>query len=115
MAAAPPEGGGPPPPPPPAANAPPTAALALYQDGGHGPLTVSVDGGASEDPEGGALTYRWNFGDQHQAQGVAASHTYPEQGTYVLSLTVADLQGASNTINQNVSVKREELVCNAEN
>ena len=92
-------------------NAPPTAQFDLYQDGGHGPLTLSVDGGSSRDPEGGALTYQWDFGDRTQASGVAASHTYAEPGAFTITLTVTDSSGDSNQTAQQLTVDIEELVC----
>ena len=98
-------------PPVPVTNAPPSARIDLHQDGGHGPLTVSVDGGFSQDPEGTALTYQWNFGDRSQANGVAASHTYTEPGSFTITLTVTDSGGASSLTAQSVDVDVEELVC----
>ena len=102
-------GGGPRP--TPVVNEPPSADFDLYQDGGHGPLTVSMDAGSSRDPEGGVLAYEWDFGNRRMASGVAASHTYAETGTYTISLTVTDPAGASSQTSQRVTVDVEELVC----
>ncbi len=97
--------------PPPATNAPPSARFDLYRDGGHGPLTMSVDGGSSQDPASGALVYQWDFGDRTQASGVAASHTYTEPGSFMIALMVTDSGGASGRTAQSVTVDVEELVC----
>lgn len=97
----------------PAANALPSAQFDLYQDDGHGPMTVSVYGGPSGDPEGDPLTYRWDFGDRTQASGVAASHTYAEPGAYTITLTVTDSVGGSGQTGERVTVEDEELVCDS--
>ena len=91
--------------------APPSARFDIYRDGGHGPLTMSVDGGSSQDPASGALVYQWDFGDRTQASGVAASHTYTEPGSFMIALTVTDSGGASGRTAQSVTVDVEELVC----
>ncbi len=92
-------------------NPPPSASFDLHQHGGHGPLTVSVDAGASRDPEGGKLEYDWDFGDRYEAVGVAASHTYGEAGTFTIRLTVTDERGANAATDRSVTVEVEDLVC----
>ena len=52
------------------------------------PLTL--DGGASVDPDGDALTYHWDFGDETEGTGAAPVHTYGYRGTYGVTLTVSD-------------------------
>ena len=50
----------------------------------------------AEDPEGGDLTYRWEFGDGPGSQlGAEASHTYLTAGTFTATVTVTDEGGAS--------------------
>ncbi len=50
------------------------------------------------DPEGGALTYDWNWGDG-TAHGTTAtpSHTFTSGGDKTVTLTVTDPQGATGT------------------
>ncbi len=55
---------------------------------GPGPLTVQFDGGASSDPDGGAITYHWDFGDGNTATGVTAEHTFSAAGAAPISFTV---------------------------
>jgi PKD repeat protein len=67
-------------------------------------LTVSVDGSGSVDPDGAIASYVWDFGDGQSGAGVTASHAYPGAGTYTLSLTVTDDDGASAQTTQQVVV-----------
>jgi subtilisin family serine protease/PKD repeat protein len=52
------------------------------------PLTFN--GSGSSDPDGDALTYRWDFGDGATGTGASPVHTYQAKGTYTVSLVVND-------------------------
>ncbi len=67
-------------------------------------LGVSVNGGASSDPDGSVASYAWSFGDGGAATGATASHTYATAGTYSVTLTVTDNQGATNAVTKSVTV-----------
>ncbi|MCA9407474.1 MAG: PKD domain-containing protein [Candidatus Omnitrophica bacterium] len=64
-------------------------------------LTCCVDklsefnGSASSDPDGDALTYKWDFGDGNVKIGAITQYTYKESGSYNVFLTVDDNQGTS--------------------
>jgi hypothetical protein len=53
---------------------------------------VTFDGSASNDPEGGSLTYSWDFGDSSTGTGVRPSHVYRYVGTFPVTLIVNDGQ-----------------------
>jgi PKD repeat protein len=85
-------------------NLPPVANITTTGLAGKVPFTVSVDAASSTDPDGSIVSYEWNFGDGDQASTPAASHTYQVVGTYVLTLTVTDNNGAVDTDSTIVSV-----------
>ena len=76
-------------------NAPPVPEAGPDQDafcgGAHD--IVFFDGTKSRDPDGGALTYLWDFGDKTNATGAKVSHTYTQPGTYTVRLRVRDSSG----------------------
>ncbi len=86
--------------PPPPANAAPTAAFTTAVTG----LSLGVDGRASSDSDGTVASHRWEFGDGATAQGATATHTYAAPGTYPVTLTVTDDDGATHVAVQQVTV-----------
>ncbi|MEP1740087.1 MAG: S8 family serine peptidase [Kangiellaceae bacterium] len=67
-------------------------------------LACSFDGTGSSDSDGTVVSYSWDFGDGNSATTATASNTYAANGTYTVSLTVTDNEGASNTSSQSVTV-----------
>jgi len=55
--------------------------------------TIAFDAGRSSDPDGDALTYRWDFGDGTAGEGAAAPHRYAAPGQFPVTVTVDDASG----------------------
>jgi uncharacterized repeat protein (TIGR01451 family) len=81
------------------ANSPPAAVIAASPANGPAPLNVSFSGNASSDPDGGSLSYAWDFTSDgtFDATGVTTSHAYTTPGSYTAVLKVTDSQGAIDT------------------
>ena len=82
------------------ANVAPVAAFTPACTG----LDCTFDGSGSTDPDGSIASYAWSFGDGGTASAAAPAHTYTTAGTYTVSLTVTDNNGATNTKTTNVAV-----------
>jgi PKD repeat protein len=54
---------------------------------------VLLDGSASRDPDGTALTHTWQIGDGASEIGERVRHTFTTAGDYPVTLTVADTSG----------------------
>ena len=74
-------------------NLPPVAFMDAIPKSGVPPLEVWFSAAGTQDPEGGALDYRWLFGDGTSASGISALHVYTELGTMPAQLTVTDDHG----------------------
>jgi PKD repeat protein len=86
---------------PPANEIPVAAFTATASD-----LTAELDATASADADGDLASYVWDFGDGATDSGTEAvvSHTYPAAGTYTVTLTVTDDDGAVATATERVTV-----------
>ena len=81
-------------------NTPPTAAFSFTCTD----LACAFDASGSSDADGSVVAYAWNFGNGTTGTGRNASLTYAAAGSYTVSLTVTDDQGASASVAQTVQV-----------
>jgi PKD repeat protein len=86
--------------PPPAANVAPVAAFTSSVSG----LQASVNGSGSSDADGTIASYAWAFGDGVTASGATATHAYAAAGSYPVTLTVTDDDGATGVRTSSVTV-----------
>ena len=62
-------------------------------------------GTGSSDPDGEIVSWNWKFGNGVSATGSEVSHEYAAAGTYTITLTVKDDDGASDTRSFTTSVQ----------
>ncbi|MCU0263746.1 MAG: PKD domain-containing protein [Candidatus Nanopelagicales bacterium] len=92
---------------PPPVNQDPVARFTSTTSG----LSVTVDGSTSSDVDGTITGYSWSFGDGATATGAQPpAHAYAEAGTYTVSLTVTDDDGATNATSAEVTVTSDPPV-----
>jgi len=51
------------------------------------------------------VSYEWNFGDGTTGTGVIVNHAYNQEGTYNVTLTITDEEGANDTATIPVTVE----------
>lgn len=100
-----------------AVNLPPVVVATQSVQFGPGPLSVQFTGSGSSDPENGALTYSWNFGDgSPNSSSPDPTHVFtalPGIPTlFTVTLTVTDNQGQSVQRTLSVSVNNTPPVVN---
>lgn len=70
-------------------------------------LTCQFDASQSIDTDGTISQYTWVFSSNEQANTELVSHTFSQEGTYSVSLTVVDNNGGEHIISQEVTVSNE--------
>jgi glucose/arabinose dehydrogenase len=88
----------------PAGNQAPIARASANRTSGIAPLAVTFSSAGSSDPEGGALSFAWNFGDGTTGTGASPSHTYTTNGQRTVTLTVTDPAGRTGSTNLVITV-----------
>jgi PKD repeat protein len=85
-------------------NVTPTANVAATPSTGSAPLLVQLSSAGSVDPDGAISSYAWNFGNGQTSTSPNPSAVYNTPGTYSVSLTVTDNDGASAVKSTTVTV-----------
>lgn len=84
----------------PVANQAPNASFTFNTND----LAASFNDGSS-DSDGSLVAWSWNFGDGTTSGAQNPNHTYAADGTYTVTLTVTDNDGAVDTFSAQVSVQ----------
>jgi hypothetical protein len=86
------------------ANRPPSAKLSVTPSSGTTPATVTANASASSDPDGYIANTTIDFGDGTVVTGATATHIYGKPGTYVVTSSVTDNDGATSKATASVSM-----------
>jgi PKD repeat protein len=84
-------------------GAPSIASVSSSSSQGLQAATSFTFNAQATDPDGDALTYSWDFGDQSTSSAAAPAHVYQQSGAYTVKLSVSDgKDSATNQIAVNV-------------
>ncbi len=64
---------------------------------------------SSSDPDGSVVSWAWDFGEGSTSTAQHPANTYISGGTYTVTLTVTDNEGATGIISQDVTVAKPEV------
>jgi len=86
---------------------PPTADFYFTPDSPQAGETVTFDASDSFDFDGEVVSYEWDFDDDGKtdATGVTAKTSFPNAGSYDVTLTITDNDGNTDSITYTVDVK----------
>jgi subtilisin family serine protease len=87
----------------PSGNEPPTAAFTATCLGFWGLCLFDATG--STDADGDVAAYSWSYGDGTTGGGATPLHAYARAGTYTVTLTVTDDEGATGTASRTLNVR----------
>ena len=89
-------------------NAAVTADAAANQTTANPGELIAFDGFASTDRDGYIETYEWTFGDGTTVNGDLVNHTYDSTGSYTVTFTATDDDGASASDTVNVRIEANQ-------
>jgi PKD repeat protein len=91
-------------------NQAPTAAFTFSPSTPTTADSIGFDASGSSDPDGSIISYEWDFGDGSLTTGQTAFHSYDQDGTYTVALTVIDTSGSTDTVAKTVQVGNQAPV-----
>jgi PKD repeat protein len=89
-------------------NVAPTAKLSVTPNTGTIPVAVTASTAGSTDPDGTIASTRIDFGDGTVMAVPSGSHIYSKPGTYTVTATVTDNNGATGTAMATVTAKANQ-------
>ena len=95
----------------PAPNQQPIANFTYYPEKPVVNQSVTFDASSSYDPDGKITSYDWNFGDGNITNTTEEKikHSYSEAGSYNVTLTVIDDEGATNSTTKIITVYSQAI------
>jgi len=90
----------------PVENQPPTASFTYSPENPVVNETITFNASSSYDPDGNITSYEWDFGDGNITKTTEEkiNHSYSEAGSYEVTLTVKDDEGATNSTTKIITV-----------
>jgi len=80
----------------------PVAKIKANRTTAYAPATIHFDASACT---GNISAYSWDFGDNEFDTGLLTEHEYSTPGNFIVTLTIEDAQGQTDSIIQNIIIK----------
>jgi PKD repeat protein len=93
-------------------NRPPVAVFTESDEAVYTDVTISFNASESEDSDGSIVSYHWDFGDGANGTGAVVEHAYADDGTFTVTLTVEDDDGATDSTTADKTVLNRPPVAN---
>ncbi|WP_282079957.1 PKD domain-containing protein [Aquimarina algiphila] len=71
---------------------------------GVAPATINFDASASTSTGGSITSYLWDFGDSTTATGVNIAHEFSTAGSYIVTLSISDAVGTTDTTTRTITI-----------
>ncbi|BDD01990.1 malectin domain-containing carbohydrate-binding protein [Persicobacter psychrovividus] len=71
---------------------------------------VRFDASNSENPNGGQVTFHWDFGDGTTSNGAVVDHTYTDYGNYTAELTITDRLGLEHVSSTEILINAKPTI-----
>lgn len=75
----------------------PFAVITPPYTGNEGQILTFVGTGSSDPDNDTIISYQWDFGDGFTGTGATTTHAFADNGNYIVSLTIIDSSGMSNS------------------
>jgi PKD repeat protein len=77
------------------------------------PVTFNASGSYDSESDNDTLRYDWTFGDSKGAEGMTVTHSYADEGEYIITLTVTDDDGAQSSAQSKIRIMNAVPYCSA--
>jgi len=77
------------------------------------PGTLQIHFQNTSTSENDIISNIWDFGDNHEGDGINPTHSYPEPGTYLVCLIIHDSEGCASDVCHEVTVQPLQSECDA--
>jgi hypothetical protein len=88
-------------------NVPPVAAIDGPSSAKRG-KDITFTSAGSSDADGSIVSYAWDFGNGMAAEGSSVTVRYKDVGTYTVTLTVTDSDGATDTAAHTITIGKDK-------
>jgi PKD repeat protein len=90
-------------------NSLPEASFTESSETAYAGEIIHFNASDSSDPDGSVVSYFWDFGDGTNSTGIIVDHAYGTNGTYTVTLTVTDDDGASDSASATKTILMNEI------